>query len=189
LDSLETILTRRSIRRYRETPVKKRVIEQLLRAAMAAPSSRNEQPWVFIVMDNRSLLDKVPAFHPYAAMIKTAPAAILVCADERRFLSEEIWAQDCAAATQNILLAAHGLGLGAVWLGIYPRRERVAGMTRLLSLPESIIPFSLVALGHSAEEKPPSNRFDASRIHWNGWGGKIKYRNTRQTHRDADEAG
>ena len=169
MDSLETILTRRSIRKYRETPVGKQVVERLLRAAMAAPSSKNEQPWVFVVIDDRRLLDEIPAFHPYATMVKTAPAAILVCADKRRFLSEEIWVQDCAGATENILLAAHGLGLGAVWLGIHPRQERVAGMTRLLSLPEEIIPFSLVVLGHPAEEKPPSNRFDPARIHWNGW--------------------
>ena len=170
MNSLETILTRRSIRKYREVPVGKHVIEQLLKAAMAAPSSKNEQPWVFVVIDDRQLLDEIPAFHPYATMVKTAPAAILVCADEQRFLSEAIWVQDCAAATENILLAAHGLGLGAVWLGIYPRQERVAGMTRLLSLPEGIIPFSLVVLGHPAEEKSPSNRFDPARIHWKGWG-------------------
>ena len=169
MDSLETILTRRSIRKYRETPVEERVIEQLLRAAMAAPSSKNEQPWVFVVINDRQLLDDIPVFHPYAAMVKTALVAILVCADERRFLSKDIWVQDCAAATQNILLAAHGLSLGAVWLGIHPRQERVAGMIHLLSLPEGIIPFSLVVLGHPAEEKPPSNRFDPARIHWNGW--------------------
>ncbi len=169
MDVIEAILSRRSIRRYETTPLARNAIEQCLRAAMAAPSSKNEQPWVFIVIDDRELLDKIPGFHPYAGMLKTAPAAILVCADRRRFLSEEVWIQDCAAATQNILLSAHGLGLGAVWLGIYPRQPRVEGMIRLLSLPDPVIPFSLVALGHPLEQKPPANRYDESRIHRNRW--------------------
>ena len=172
MDVIKAIMTRRSIRKYRNMPVDEDVIEQLLKAAMAAPSSKNEQPWVFVVIDDRSLLGEIPAFHPYAAMVKEAPIAILVCADTAAFLSENIWVQDCAAATQNILLAAHGLGLGAVWLGIHPREERMAGMTHLLKLPDTIIPFSLVVLGHSAEGKPPSNRFDISRIHRNVWEGR-----------------
>ncbi len=169
MDIFKAILSRRSIRKYRETPVGEETIKQFLEAAMAAPSSKNEQPWVFVIIDDRALLNKIPKFHPYAEMLKTAPVAILVCADRRRFLSEDVWIQDCAAATQNILLAAHGSGLGTVWLGVYPRPERVEGMTQLLSLPEPIIPFSLVAVGYPAEQKPPANRFDPSRIHKNGW--------------------
>ena len=169
MDVLETIMTRRSIRKFTGEGVGEEIIEELLKAAMAAPSSKNEQPWVFIVIDDQDLLHEIPKFQPYAEMIKTAPVAILVCADRRRFLSEEVWVQDCAAATQNILLVAHGRGLGAVWLGIYPRLERVKGMRSLLDIPIHIIPFSLVVLGHPAERKPPANRFDASRIHRNKW--------------------
>jgi len=169
MDVLEAIMTRRSIRKFTGEPVEEAVVEGLLKAAMAAPSSKNEQPWVFVVIDDRRLLNEIPKFHPYAEMLRTAPLAILICADRRRFLSEEVWIQDCAAATQNILLATHGQGLGAVWLGIYPRPERVEGMTQLLSLPEPIIPFALVAVGYPAERKPPANRFDPSRVHRNGW--------------------
>ena len=169
MDVIEAIMTRRSIRKFTGEGVGEEIIEDLLKAAMAAPSSKNEQPWVFIVIDDRDLLQEVPRFHPYAEMTKTAPAAILVCADRRRFLSAEVWIQDCAAATQNILLAAHGRGLGAVWLGIYPRIERVKGIRSLLEIPIHIIPFSLVVFGHPAERKPPTNRFDASRVHRNRW--------------------
>jgi len=169
MDVIEAIKTRRSIRKFAGAPVDEGTITELLKAAMAAPSSKNEQPWVFVIIDDRKVLYGVPKFHPYAEMVKSAPVAILVCADKRRFLSEEVWIQDCAAATQNILLSAHGLGLGAVWLGIYPRVERMEGMEKLLNLPEPIIPFSLVVLGHPAERKLPANRFDPSRIHRNKW--------------------
>ncbi len=166
---IEAIMTRRSIRKFTDETVDEERVTKILKAAMAAPSSKNEQPWVFVVIDDRNLLNEIPKFHPYAEMCKTAPLAILVCADRRRFLSEEIWIQDCAAATQNMLLAAHGSNLGAVWLGVYPRVERVEGMRSLLRIPVHIIPFSLVVLGYPAERKPPANRFDPSRIHRNIW--------------------
>ena len=169
MDVIEAIMTRRSIRKFTDEAVDEERVTRILKAAMAAPSSKNEQPWVFVVIDDRKLLNEIPKFHPYADMCKTAPLAILVCADRRRFLSEEIWIQDCAAATQNMLLAAHGSGLGAVWLGIYPRPKRVEGMKRLLSLPDEIIPFSLMVTGHAAESRPPANRYDPSRIHRNRW--------------------
>ncbi len=169
MDVLEAILTRRSIRRFTGEHVSEDKILQILKAAMAAPSSKNEQPWVFTIIDDRDLLAEIPNFHPYAGMISSCAAAILVCADKRRFLSEDVWIQDCAAATQNMLLAAYGLGLGSVWLGIYPRIERVKGMASLLTLPDHIIPFSLVVIGFPAERKPPVDRFDPSRIHKNRW--------------------
>ncbi len=169
MDVMEAIMTRRSIRKFTGETIDKERVTRILKAAMAAPSSKNEQPWVFVVIDDRKLLNEIPKFHPYAEMCRTAPLAILVCADRRRFLSEEMWVQDCAAATQNMLLAAHGSGLGGVWLGIYPYPQRLEGMRRLLSLPDEIIPFSLVVTGHAAESRPPANRYDPSRIHWNRW--------------------
>jgi nitroreductase len=169
MNVVEAIRTRRSIRKFTGAPVGEELISEFLKSAMAAPSSKNEQPWVFVVINDRKTLDEIPKFHPYAEMIKSATVAILVCADKRRFLSEEVWIQDCSAATQNILLAAHGMGLGAVWLGIYPRGERMEGMIGLLGLPEPIIPFSLVVLGYPAEQKPPANRFDPSRVHRGKW--------------------
>lgn len=172
MDALEAILSRRSIRRYTGEPVPEPAIETLLAAAMSAPSSKNRQPWQFVVITERSLLREVPSFHPYAKMVPDAPAAILVCGDLERD-EHGFWVQDCSAATQNILLAAHAEGLGAVWLGIHPLRERVEGFRRLVELPEHVIPFSLVPFGFPAVRKPRADRFDRSRIHRNRWGGRI----------------
>lgn len=136
---------------------------------MNAPSANNQQPWQFIIIDDRSILDKIPEFHPYSQMLKDAPAAILVCEDESLSKSEGYWIQDCAAATENILLEIADQDFGGVWLGIYPREERVNGMRMLLNLPSRIVPFSLIALGYPAERKEAKNIFDKSRIKFNAW--------------------
>ncbi|MHB8880328.1 MAG: nitroreductase family protein [Thermodesulfovibrionales bacterium] len=166
---MDTILTRRSIRRYTADRVHEDLITALLRAAMSAPSAGNQQPWHFVVIDDRALLDQVPLFHPHTAMLKEAQSAILVCGDPGLEKHQGYWPQDCAAATQNLLLAAHAAGLGAVWTGFYPREERVAAMRKLLNLPDRVIPFALVPVGWPAEEKPPSGRYDKARVHSNGW--------------------
>ena len=103
-------------------------------------------------------------------MLKQATLAILVCGDEQSQQLKGYWIQDCSAATENILIAAHAIGLGAVWLGIYPREERILGIRQLLHIPDHVIPLSLISIGYPAEHKPPSNRFDTSRIHYNQWG-------------------
>jgi nitroreductase len=136
---------------------------------MAAPSARNEQSWQFVVIDDRRLLDAIPRYHQFAAMLKEAPLAIAVCGDLRHKAHEEYWQQNCAAATENLLLTAHALGLGAVWLGVYPKEERVAPTKQLLNLPDGIIPMCIVAVGHPAEVKEPANRFDPAKVHRNGW--------------------
>ncbi|MGB4428427.1 MAG: nitroreductase family protein [Thermacetogeniaceae bacterium] len=169
MDALEAILTRRSIRRYPAEPVAEDLIKKLLEAAMYAPSAHNQQPWQFIVIQDRQLLDKIPEFHPYSSMLKSAPLAILVCGDSSRFKSSYFWPQDCAAATQNILLAARALGLGTVWMGVYPKENLMEGLRTLFKIPEEIIPFSLIAVGYPAEEKLKPERFDEQRIHYNGW--------------------
>jgi nitroreductase len=169
MEALEAILTRRSIRKYRDRPVDNDTVRKLLEAAMAAPSSMNIQPWRFVVIDDRAILDRIPQLHPHAKMLKEAPLAILVCADIKVQNMEGYWAQDCSAATENILLSAHALGLGAVWLGVFPRKERMDAVAGLIGLPEDIKPVSLVSIGWPAEEKPASNRFEASFIHHNKW--------------------
>ncbi|GAB6158429.1 nitroreductase family protein [Desulfotomaculum varum] len=166
---MKAILARRSIRKYTSEPVSEQDIRDLLAAAMAAPSAGNQQPWHFVVIDDRKILNEIPGFHPYAHMLKEAPVAILVCGDESLEKFKGYWVQDCSAATQNILIAVQEKGLGAVWLGIYPTEERVQGLRRLLNIPQHIIPFSLVALGHPAEHKEPANRYNESRIHRNKW--------------------
>jgi nitroreductase len=166
---VHAILTRRSIRRYTGQEVSREILLDLLRAAMSAPSAGNEQPWEFVVIKDRRLLDAIPGFHPYAQMLTEAPAAILVCGDLSREKYKGYWVQDCAAATENMLIAVNDKGLGAVWLGIYPVEERITGLRRLLNIPENRIPFSLVALGYPAEKKEPADRFDAERIHYDCW--------------------
>ncbi|OGU55279.1 MAG: NADH dehydrogenase, partial [Ignavibacteria bacterium RBG_13_36_8] len=145
------------------------LVTQLLEAAMYAPSARNEQPWHFIVIDDRKILGQIPSIHPYAEMLREAPLAILVCGDKKIEKSVEYIAIDCAAATQNILLASHELGLGSCWLGVYPRESRMKGLSELFTLPQNIIPISLVAVGYPAEKKETPERFIRERVHLNGW--------------------
>jgi len=169
MDALEAIHTRRSIRKYQDKPVPEEVVEKLLAAAMSAPSARNQQPWQFVVLSDRQLLTQVPQIMPNAPMVARAPLAILVCGDLALEKSPGYWVVDCAAATQNLLLAAHALALGAVWCGVYPRQERMDGLRRLLHLPENVIAHSLVALGYPAEQPAPADRYRRERIHYNHW--------------------
>ncbi len=169
MEAMEAILSRRSIRRYTAEPVPEKVIQELLEAAMSAPSANNEQPWHFIIINDRRILDEIPKYHPYSYMLREAPLAIAVCGDSRRETVKGYWIQDCSAATENILIAAQAKGLGAVWLGVYPREERAIAIQKLLGLPEHIIPLCLVSVGYPAEKKPHANRYDPSRIHHNRW--------------------
>lgn len=166
---MDLILRRRSIRRYTEEEVSAEDVTSLLRAAMSAPSAHNQQPWHFVVLRERSILDEIPRHFRYGQMLKKAPAAILVCGDPSLARSEGYWVQDCAAATQNILLAAQALGLGAVWVGTYPRKRQVKKMRELLGIPEHVIPFALVPIGHPAEEKEAADRYKPERIHYERW--------------------
>jgi len=165
----QALLSRRSIRKYSGKEVSDEQIESMIRAAMYAPSARNQQPWHFIVLRNKATLAKIPVFHPNSKMITGASAGILVCADIQLEQSVGYWIQDVAAATQNILLSAHGMEIGAVWLGIYPREERTEGIKTLLSLPPHIIPFSIISVGYPAEAPPHPDRFKPERIHFEKW--------------------
>ena len=163
------IHARRSIRRYTGEPVGEEAVRELLEAAMAAPSAGNQQPWHFIVIRDRALLNAVPGFHPHARMAEQAPLAILVCGDPTLEKHVDMWVQDCAAATENLLLAAAALGFGAVWCGVHPRQERVEGFRRLLGIPDHVIPFAFVPVGHPAEEKPPVQRYNPERVRSERW--------------------
>jgi nitroreductase len=169
MDTLEAIFTRRSVRDYTGDPVSEEDLLDLLRAGMQAPSARNEQPWHFVVIDDPELLHAIPVFHPYSKMLMQAPLAILVCSDRKLESKRASWLQDCSAATQNILLAAHAKGLGAVWLGIFPDSERVFGMQSLLNLPKEIRPVALIAVGYPATRPEPVDRFKPDRVHRNQW--------------------
>jgi nitroreductase len=167
MDALEVLFTRRSIRQYTDEPVTEEQVRTLLEAGMNAPSANNRQPWHFIVVDERQGLDAIMGVHPHSKMLAQAPLAIIVCADITR--SERYWQQDCAAATENILLAARALGLGSVWLGVYPKEDRTEGITRLFDLPEHIRPLCVIAVGHPAEEAGRVERYDSSKVHRNQW--------------------
>lgn len=169
MNAIDAILSRRSIRKYTSNPVSKQIITELLEVAMVAPSAANRQPWHFIIIDNRQILDEIPKFHQYSSMLKEASVAILICGDLQIETRESFLVQDCSAATQNLLIAAHAKGLGAVWLGIHPLEDRIVAIQKLLELPEHIIPISLIPIGYPAEQKPPEKRYDESRIHRNQW--------------------
>jgi len=166
---MNSIFARRSIRKYTNQEVSEETVEKLIRAGMAAPSAGNEQPWHFIVIRDRDILCQISNFHPYAQMLKEAACAIVVCGDKTLEKFEGFWVQDCSAATQNILLEAQELGLGAVWLGVYPVKERTEALKKLLEIPDNVTPLSIVSVGYPAESKAPSDRFDPSRIHRDRW--------------------
>lgn len=166
---MKEILERRSIRKYTGEDVSDASIKELLKAAMAAPSAGNQQPWDFIVVKDRTVLNEIPEIHQYAQMLREAPLAIIVCGSLEREKHKGYWMQDCAAAIENILIEAHYLGLGAVWLGVYPREDRVAGLKKLFEIPEDVIPLAVISIGHPGEIKEASQRYDEKKIHINKW--------------------
>ncbi len=172
MELLEAIHTRRSIRKYLDKPVSPEMIETIIKAAMAAPSAGNQQPWHFIVITDRARLDAIPSFHPYSKMVLQAPAAILLCGDPDGKKWPTFWDQDLGAATQNVLLAARDLGLGTVWVGIYPEKDRMEGFRKLLGIPENIIPFSLVPVGWPDGKFEAVNRYRPELIHNDAWGAR-----------------
>jgi len=170
MDAMHALFSRRSIRKYTAEPVSDQTIKEVLEAAMSAPSAGNQQPWHVVVINNREVLDRIPEFHPHSLMCREAQIAILVCGDPSLEKHVGYWVQDCSAATENLLVAVHALGLGGVWVGVYPREERVAGFRKLLKIPDHVIPFALIPIGHPAEQKPPRpDRYNDGRIHKNSW--------------------
>lgn len=166
---MDAILNRKSIRKYKDIKVSDEIVEELLKAAMAAPSAGNEQPWEFIVLRDKSIMKKITEIHPYSKMLLNTDVAIVVCGDEAKEVFKGYWVQDCSAATENILLAAEDNGLGAVWLGVYPLEDRVEAVKELLNLPASVIPLSIIPVGYPDEDKKPADRFNKARIHYDRW--------------------
>ena len=169
--ALDVIATRTSVRAYRDCPVGADTVELLLRAAMAAPSAMNRQPWVFVVVDDKALLQKFADSLQYAKMAESAPLAVVVCADLTRNpgASGDWWVMDASAASENLLLAAHAVGLGAVWTGVYPRSERVKAVRSILGLPGSVVPLNVIPIGYPAETPEPKQKWNPDNIRYNGW--------------------
>lgn len=167
---LNNILERTSVRSYLDKSIEDDKIEKLLRAGMAAPTAVNKQPWHFVVVTDKSLLQKLAKANPYAEMVARAPLAIVVCGDMTKALdgnAREFWVQDCSAASENILLAATGLGLGSVWTGTYPSEERCAAVSEVLGLPETLIPLNTIVIGYPDGEVTPKDKWQESNISYN----------------------
>ncbi|TYB30611.1 MAG: nitroreductase family protein [Candidatus Mcinerneyibacterium aminivorans] len=166
---MKEIFARRSIRKYKKQKISEKMIQKILQSGMAAPSAGNEQPWHFIVITSNELKQEIAKVHPYSDMLPDAPAAILVCGDTKKTNHGEFWIQDCSAATENMLLMITSLGLGGVWVGVYPRKKRVQGIKELLDLPDNIIPFSIIPFGYPDDTKKPHDRYLKERVHYNQW--------------------
>ena len=163
---LSFIFARRSIRSYAAAPVSDAGVRSLLEAAMAAPSANNKRPWHFVATRDRNTLAKLASVHPHAAMLPSAGLCIAVCGDPSVSGS---WVVDCAAAAENILLAATGLGLGGVWLGVWGEPDREAAIRQALGVPETMGVLCLLSLGHPAEQKEPRTQYDEMRVHRDRW--------------------
>lgn len=169
---MNNILERKSVRTYSDKKVEKEDLEKLLKAAMAAPTAKNSQPWVFIVIDKKEKLESLGEQLPYADMLKEAQAAIIVCGDMKKALegqAREYWVQDCSAATENILLAAESMGLGAVWTGVYPIKERINIVKVEMNLPDNIIPLNVIPIGWQTGKEKPKQKYSEENIYWNKW--------------------
>lgn len=165
---MNTIYTRRSVRNFLDRAIEEEKIEQILKAAMQAPSAGNQQPWEFIVVRGQENLDALAELSPYASCLKKANVGIVVLANTKRFRFGTYWQQDLAAATQNILLEAANLRLGSVWLGVAPEEDRMDYVKEMYALDEHILPFAVVALGYPQNENANTfvDRFDETRVHF-----------------------
>lgn len=169
MDAMTAIRTRRSVRSYTDQDVTEAQVKELLGAAMSAPSAGNEQPWEFVVIRDKETLGKVGGLNRFAVYAKNAPVSILVCGNLERDKYGGYWPEDVSAATQNILLAAHAMGLGAVWTGIYPMEDRIAGFRELVRAPQNVVPMALVVIGYPQSMPEPVDRFQIERVHQELW--------------------
>lgn len=170
MDCMQGILTRRSCRSFKKKSIDEDIIFRLLEAGVSAPSAGNQQPWQFIVLSDKGVLEEVSCFLPHGAMLADADKGICVCGDRSVEKYKGYWMVDCSAATQNILLAAHSFGIGSCWLGVYPKEDRITALSQFFKVPEFIVPFSIVALGYSDESGGcVDDRLSDSRIHYNYW--------------------
>jgi len=169
MDTLTAIFTRRSVRKYSAEPVSDATVKLLLQAAMAAPTAKNTQDWEFIVIRDKKTLAQIPGFHPFSKQIPTAQVAIVVCGNTKLEAAKGHWIPDASNASMNILLAAHSLGLGAVWTTFYPYEDRTAGIRKLLDLPDHIMPLNIIPLGYPVEKRAYQDRFNPAKIHYEKW--------------------
>ena len=169
-DAYMSIMSRVSVRLYADKPITSEQVSAILHAAMSAPSGVNRQPWEFVVVDEPELLAQLADALPYAKMTAHAPIAIVICGNKERFLDGidgNLWEQDLSASSENILLAAHAIGLGGVWTCIYPHEERIAPVRSILNLPENLVPFNLIPIGYPEKQHAPMDKWHPERVHHN----------------------
>lgn len=176
MDILECMYQRRSIRKFKDEKVSNEQIEQMLKAAMAAPTACNNQPWEFVVVTNDDVLENIRTgikFAPYKC-----PLVIAVCGNQKLAKGglERYWVQDCSAAIENILLAATGIGLGGVWIGVHPLPSVIKKVSDILELPDYVVPLGLVYIGYADEEKAPRTQYNEKRVYWEKYDAKRKHR-------------
>jgi nitroreductase len=169
MELFEAIFNRRSIRKYSSEAVSNELLEKIIECGMYAPSAVNKQPWHFIIFRDADSIEKLIEVHPNAHMLRSASAGILICYDTLLQHDEGYGPVDCSASTQNMLLAAHGLGLGACWIGIYPRKNRMKLLHKVFNLPEHVIPFAVISVGFPDEEKNKPARYNKNRIQLEKW--------------------
>jgi nitroreductase len=169
MDLFQALHTRRSIRSFTGEEIPEDHINKIIGEAMMAPSAGNARPWHFIVIRDKDNLKKIKDINPYAKMADDADAGILICGDPSLEKHPGFFVQDCSAATENLLLAAHGLGLGGVWTGIYPIEERIKGFRKLFDIPESVVPVSLSLFGYPKVIPKSGSRYEADKIHNEKW--------------------
>lgn len=170
----ENIMTRSSVRNYNGTAVPDSVIEKILKAGMAAPTAANAQPWGLVVITDQTLKDAISDAFIYAKAVKESGFAVIVCGNMNHLFTKDgdsresgFWIQDCSAVSENILLASHALGLGGVWCGIYPVKERVEKLREIVALPDSLEPLNVIAIGYPAAPASPKDKWDPAKVHYN----------------------
>lgn len=168
---LSVIHSRKSVRHFiKDKEVSKEDLSTLVKAGMAAPTAVNKQPWHFVVVSDRAKLDSLAARLPYAKMLTDVSAAIIVCGDTSvEIEGMSFWMFDCSVASENILLSAEAMGLGAVWTAVYPDPARIEAVRNVLQIPENIIPLNVIPIGYPTGEDQPKNKYDEAKVHWNGW--------------------
>lgn len=170
--TIDDIMTRTSVRSYSDRKIEPEKIDTLLRAAMAAPTAGNKQPWRFVVINDKTILDSISENFHTMTMARDASIAVVMCGDMTATFGgdgRDYWIEDVSAASENLLLAAHATGLGAVWCGIYPLPERVEKFSKMLNLPENIIPMGCICIGYPAAETTPKDKWHPEYIHYNTW--------------------
>lgn len=172
--AIDCIMTRASVRSYTDRQVEDSTINKILQAGMAAPTAVNQQPWQFVVVTEQNLKDSISSAFKSAKMVEHCGFAVVVCGDMDNLFKDDtpdggFWVQDCSAASENMLLAAHALGLGGVWCGIYPIKDREIRLRDILNLPSGLTPLNVIAFGYPSQPATPKDKWTPAKVHYNSF--------------------